>query len=87
MAAIKNVIKNLFYTNVGKIVISIIIGLGLASMFRHVCRGKDCYKFIGPKHSEIKDQIFSYDSNNDQCYLLNEKNTSCSNNKKNINFA
>ena len=37
MAAIKNVIKNLFYTDIGKIIISIIIGLGFASIFRQVC--------------------------------------------------
>ena len=87
MAAIKNVIKNLFYTDIGKIIISIIIGLGFASIFRQVCKGKDCYKFIGPKHKEIKDQIFSYDSNNETCYLLNEKNTNCLDTKQNINFA
>ena len=86
MAAIKNVINNLFYTKIGKIIVSIIVGLGLASIFRHVCRGKDCYDFIGPKHSELKDQIFSYDSNNDKCFKLKEISGHCLKNKTTISF-
>ena len=38
------------------LIFKIIIGLGIASMFRQICQGKDCYKFIGPKHSEIRNQ-------------------------------
>ena len=87
MAAIKNVINNLFYTDVGKIILSIIIGLGIASMFRQFCQGKDCYRFMGPKHSEIRNQIFSYDSQHEHCYNLKEETTECVENKQTLLFA
>mgnify|MGYP001344092935 CR=1 FL=1 len=87
MAAIKNIINNLFYTDVGRILLSIIIGLGIASLFRQICDSKDCYKFIGPEHNNIKNQIFSYDSDKSKCFLLNRKNVQCNQNKKNIYFA
>jgi hypothetical protein len=87
MAPIKNVINKLFYTNIGKIILSIILGLGLASLFRNICKGKNCYDFIGPKHNEITEKIFSFDSENKECYLLHEKNVKCGNKKQSISFA
>ena len=29
----------------GKYIMSIILGLGLATLFRQICSGKDCFKF------------------------------------------
>lgn len=81
------VIHSLFYTNNGRIVVSIILGLGLATIFRKYCEGKNCYKFIGPKQNEIRDQIFALDSNKESCYVLNEKIVKCDTNKKIIDFA
>lgn len=78
---------NLFYTDRGQIIVSIILGLGLASIFRKYCEGKNCYKFIGPEHNKIRDEIFSYDSDKTKCYTLNEKTTECDNTKKIIDFA
>lgn len=78
---------NLFYTDRGQIIVSIILGLGLASIFRKFCEGKNCYKFIGPEHNKIRDEIYSYDSDKTKCYTLNEKTVKCDNTKKIMDFA
>lgn len=80
------IVKNLLYTNNGKIIISIIFGLGLASIFRKICEKKECYEFIGPKQNEIRNKIFSYDQQNNECYKVVEKNTKCDSNKKIVDF-
>ena len=38
-------IKRLLNTHLGRIIISILLGLGLASLFRKVCTDKNCIKF------------------------------------------
>ena len=60
-----DIITKIMETNYGINLISIILGLGLASMFRKVCRNKDCVIIKGPELSSIKDKIFKYD---DKCY-------------------
>ena len=50
-------LKRLFTTEMGKIAISIILGLGLASLFRRVCTSKNCIQFEGPVLSEFEDKI------------------------------
>ena len=84
---ISNVIKNILYTDMGRIILSIILGLGLATLFRQMCKGKDCHKFIGPEHNAIRDKIFSYDDNNNKCFKLKENMVKCGERPKTIEFA
>tara|TARA_B100001057_G_C22036668_1_gene639314 strand:- start:223 stop:492 length:270 start_codon:yes stop_codon:yes gene_type:complete len=85
--AINNVIKNLLHTNIGKIILSILLGLGLATLFRQMCDSKNCYNFIGPTQNEIRDKIFSFDSKNSKCYSVKESTVECGKKKKSIDFA
>ena len=62
--------NNILYTDRGRFILSVILGLGLASLFRKFCEGKNCYKFIGPEQNNIRDKIFSFDSNNNECYII-----------------
>ena len=39
-------LRRLIYGDVGKIVISIILGLGLSTLFRKVCKNRNCIVFI-----------------------------------------
>ena len=87
MAVISNIIKNLLHTNMGKIILSILLGLGLATIFRQVCNSKDCYKFIGPKHNDLRDKIFASDSEKTKCYTLVEENISCGSKSKTLKFS
>ena len=80
-------VKRLFYSNFGRILISILLGFGLATLFRKFCDGKNCYDFIGPEQNAIRDQVFSFDTNDNECFVMREKATKCNNKAKTIKFA
>jgi len=58
-------IKVLLNSPMGKIFISILLGLGLATMFRQVCEEKNCIRFVGPVISEVDGKIYKH---GDKCY-------------------
>jgi len=84
-----NIIKSI-YTPTGKILISIILGLGFASLFRKNCKNNDeCIDFKGPPIDEISKNTYKH---NNQCYQFKHKAITCSkanekNNKKIVSFA
>lgn len=84
---IGNVVKNLMHTNMGKIILSVLLGLGFATLFRQVCNSKDCYRFIGPQHNALRDKIFATDSDKTQCYTLVEENIQCGSKSKTLEFS
>tara|TARA_B110000114_G_scaffold172479_1_gene199202 strand:- start:236 stop:454 length:219 start_codon:yes stop_codon:yes gene_type:complete len=69
-------IKNLAKSDQGKTIISIIIGLGLATLFRKVCNDRDCIIIKGPPIEEVTGSVYSFDG---RCYKYNAKSTSCKN--------
>ena len=77
-------LKRLIYSDVGRIVISIILGLGLATLFRKVCKERNCLVFHAPQMNKIKGQIFKF---KDKCYQFEEEIEKCDDNKKIVNFA
>ena len=77
-------LKRLIYSDVGRIVISIILGLGLATLFRKVCKERDCLVFHAPKLNKIKNQVFKF---KDKFYQFEEEIEKCDDNKKIVNFA
>ena len=50
--------KRLLHTNTGRNIISLILGLGLATLFHKVCKDKDCILFSGPVISEVDGKIY-----------------------------
>ena len=84
---IQNMLKNLLHTNIGKIILSVLLGLGFATLFRQVCNSKDCYRFIGPHHNALRDKIFATDSDKTQCYTLVEENIQCGSKSKTLEFS
>tara|TARA_B100000927_G_scaffold271423_1_gene248346 strand:- start:508 stop:747 length:240 start_codon:yes stop_codon:yes gene_type:complete len=77
-------LKRLIYSDVGRIVISIILGLGLATLFRRVCKERNCLVFHAPQINKIKDQVFKF---KDKCYKFEEEIEKCDSNKKIVEFA
>ena len=71
------------HTETGKIMMSILLGLGLASLFRTVCKNKDCLIFHAPALDQINNKI--YKSGN-KCVKYNPVATKCSINSKTIEF-
>lgn len=61
-------------TNAGQIIISIILGVGLASLFRKVCSGNSCVVIQGPKKSETEKFYYKL---NDDCYKYNSYVAPC----------
>jgi len=71
------------HTTTGKYVMSILLGFGLASLFRQVCKDKNCFIFHAPPLENIKDKIFK---NNGKCVKYNPVATKCSSNSKIVDF-
>ena len=80
---IKNIVKAM-HTQQGKYLISIILGIGLASLFRKACNKRNCLMFKAPPIDEVRGHIYSHD---DKCYRFKEKATKCSKSKKRVEFA
>ena len=81
---INNIIKSM-KTDIGKIILSIILGFGLASLFRKSCESRNCLKFYAPSFKEINDNIYKYDN---KCYKFKEHSVKCNGkNKKQVRFA
>lgn len=76
--------KRLLYSKIGKIIISMLLGFGLATLFRKACNKRNCLVFKAPPLKKIKGQIFKYDK---KCYTFSPKAESCQKNKKKVEFA
>lgn len=68
-------LQKVIHTKFGKIVVSIILGLGLASLFRKVCDGADCLKFRSPSVKEVEGSVYEHGG---ECYKFKAKTTECS---------
>ncbi len=71
------------HTERGKIIMSILLGFGLASLFRTVCKDQNCLIFHAPPLDEFKDKIYK---NNDKCVKYIPVATKCSLNAKTVTF-
>lgn len=80
-------LKKLLYsvenTELGKYFISIIFGLGLASLFRKSCENRSCIIFKGPNMKDITEQNYKY---GEKCYSFKEKSIKCGTKSKQIQF-
>ena len=76
--------KRLLNTNIGRPFISILLGLGLATLFRKVCKKRSCLVFKGAPLKKIKNQIFKYKN---KCYKFTPEITKCSGKYKTVYFA
>lgn len=77
-------LRRLIYSPFGRIIISIVLGLGLATLFRRVCKERDCMVFKAPDLEKIKDQIFKFEG---KCYKFKENIETCNTTKKIVDFA
>jgi len=75
--------KRLLHTKMGVTVISILLGLGLATVFRKVCTDKNCIIFKGPVISDVVDKTYKH---GEKCYKYNINPTTCNPNKKIIDI-
>ena len=67
-------INKLIKTKNGRILISIILGLGLSSIFRKVCKDRDCIIYRAPAPKNVKEQVYQF---NGTCYRFESENVQC----------
>ena len=78
-----NRVQNFIRSQYGRILISILLGIGLASIFRRSCKGKSCIKFVSPNFEDVSSKIYSF---NDKCYTYKANATSCNTSKRIIAY-
>jgi len=66
--------RRLLQTDSGRVVISILIGLGLATLFRKICTDGSCIDFHGVMVGEIQDKTYQHD---DRCYQYQPVSAKC----------
>jgi hypothetical protein len=74
-------IKKMLETRTGIVIFSIVLGLGLSSVFKSCCDSGNCIVYKAPDFSKTK--IIKY---NNKCYEANEQIQTCDTNKKIVSF-
>jgi len=77
-------LSKFLHTSSGRILMSILLGFGLASLFRTVCKDKNCIIFEAPPLDEIDGKIYKYQ---DKCYKYNSVSTKCDPKKESVNMV
>lgn len=72
------------HSSTGRIIMSILLGIGLATLFRAACKGQNCRIISAPPLEELEDQIYKFD---DKCYKLEKNTINCDKNKKTVIIA
>jgi len=77
-------LKRLLNSELGRILCSILLGLGLATLFRKVCNDKNCIVFNGPVISDIEKKIYKH---GEKCYKYSTQSDKCDSAKKIIDVS
>lgn len=72
----KDGILRILYSKHGRILISILLGLGISSLFKRVCVGRGCIVLTAPNPNEIKTKIHKFGN---KCYKYTPLETKCKN--------
>jgi len=75
--------KRLLYTDLGRMFLSIILGLGLATLFRKVCTEKNCLSFNGPIISDLEGKIYKHGN---KCYKYSSNADKCDSTKRHVDL-
>ena len=69
-----DIITRIMNNKTGQIVVSCVLGLGLATLFQKACTMRDCIIIKGPEVKSIRNKVFKFDN---KCYKYNPVATSC----------
>lgn len=76
-------LEKFVHTDRGKMIMSVLLGFGLASLFRTVCKDKNCLIFHAPPLADFKDKIYK---TGNKCFKYNSVATKCSSSAKMVDF-
>lgn len=65
---------NLVQNRFGKLIISLMLGLGLASLFRRSCENKKCLVFVPPDMESLKKDVYKH---NGKCFKYKSEAVRC----------
>ena len=74
-------LSRLLDSETGKIIVSILLGLGLSTLFRKLCSDRNCLAFYGVPEDKILNKIFQQDEN---CFRYQPRSTRCNADVKTI---
>lgn len=77
-------IKKWIHSETSKYIISIILGLGLSTLFRKECYGENCIEFTSPPIHELEKEMYLYGK---KCYTYKSNSEACDSKKKSVRFA
>jgi hypothetical protein len=72
-------IKDVISDSTGSKIIAIILGVGLAAIFRRSCRGDKCVVVTSPGHDEIRNNFYKLGEN---CYKYTPYAVDCESDEK-----
>jgi hypothetical protein len=67
-------LSGILESEIGRIVLSILLGLGLAAVFRKVCKDNNCVVVKGPSTSDLEKYYYKID---DDCFKYTPVATKC----------
>jgi len=67
----------------GRYVMSILLGIGLATIFKKTCVGKSCIVYNAAPAEEIDGQIYKFDN---KCYKFEKSSATCDSKKETFVF-
>jgi hypothetical protein len=76
-------INRLLNTDLGKYIISILLGLGLATLFKKSCDNDNCRVYKAPPIKEFEKKQYKF---NEDCYNYNFNAGSCDKDKRIVDF-
>jgi hypothetical protein len=65
----------------GRYIMSALLGFGLATLFRAVCKDKNCMIYHAPPLDEIENKIYKQD---DKCFTYKSQATKCNSNRRTV---
>tara|TARA_Y100000816_G_C25862057_1_gene450089 strand:+ start:285 stop:527 length:243 start_codon:yes stop_codon:yes gene_type:complete len=78
------IFRKLIGSDIGRILLSIILGLGLSAIFKKTCDNRSCLVFESPPLDELREKTYEY---NKKCYQFAERQVKCDKKKQKVNFA
>ena len=74
-------VKRLLHSKYSNVIIAIILGFGLSTLFRRVCKKRECIVFKAHDSEKINGQIFKHNAN---CYEYKTTSITCNDDKNDV---
>jgi len=74
-------LEQLLENRTGQVILSFILGMGLAIIFSRACIGRNCIIIRGPNPAVIDNKIYHF---NNECYRFTPNMISCDKDKKKL---